>query len=223
MILRYTRTDGRRTPAAFEQVELDDDGRMIGWRSVSAPAVGSFVGAAPAEHVTRARQLAAAVAQLPDPAGVPRPVAPTELIEVGDRLAVSVSGVDASDDPAWRELTELARALVEVVVNFPHAAVALDFGEHVRLVHRGSATLDLDLSHVEVAGSWQGALTGPATVTAGPGWSYELGIGALRAGGADIEAQLSVTFGIVQGERVVAVEVTDQPGRRYSVRQTSER
>lgn len=207
MILRYTRTDGHRRPAAFEQVELNDDGRMIGWRSVSAPAVGSFVGDAAAEHVTRARQLAAAVAQLPDPGGVPQPVAPTELIEVGDRVAVSVSGVDASADPAWRELTELARALVEEVVNLPYAAVALDVGEHVRLVHRGPATLDLDLSHVEVAGSWQGGFAGPATVTAGPGWSYELGIGAL-AGDTDGTAQLSVMFGIIQGGHVVAVEVT---------------
>ena len=122
-------------------------------------------------------------------------------------MAVSVSGVDASADPAWRELTELARALVEEVVNLPYAAVALDAGEHVRLVHRGPATLDLDLSHVEVAGSWQGGFAGPATVTAGPGWSYELGIGAL-AGDTDSAAQLSVVFGIIQGGHVVAVEVT---------------
>jgi len=212
MILRYTRTDGRRSPAAFEQVELNDDGEMLGWRSVSAPAVGSFAGAAAAEHVTRARQLAAAVAQLRDPMGVTRPVAATELIEVGDRVAVAVSGVDASGDPAWSELTELARALVEEVVKLPYAAVALEVGEHVRLVHRGSATLDLDLSRVEVDGSWQGVLAGPAIVTAGPGWSYELGTGAL-AGDADNAAQLSAMFGIIQGERVVAVEVTGERRR----------
>ena len=40
-MLRFYRNDGSKTPATAEYVELLDDGRFTGWRSI-APAVGWF-------------------------------------------------------------------------------------------------------------------------------------------------------------------------------------
>lgn len=217
MILRYTRTDGRRSPAAFEQVQIASDGQVLGWRSVSAPAVGSFAGEATPGESADAERLASAVADLPAPAGVPQPGAPSELVELGAGDAVPVSGVGA-DASAWLELTEFLRALVERVVDRPYAAVTLEVvNGRLRLVHLGSAPVELDLSRVEVhlvawrgdeiVETWTRSVPGPGLVTAQPGWALALPLGddLTRAGNT---AEISATFTIAPGARRVAPSVT---------------
>lgn len=193
MILRYSRSDGSTQPAEAESVELDDGGRLTGWRSVSDYAVGSFAGDLPAVEFSSLKVLIKAATEVPIPVGTPPPGSPSETLEVAGHQNVSPSGLE---DGPWAELATAARALLIRLCDFPYAAVALEYSAgQAQLKQLGERGLTLDLSNLELKiACWHGyyesvdeytqPIGGPKTVTAGPGWSDQLELPSTLPGSA---------------------------------------
>ena len=72
-MLRFYRNDGSTTPATAEYVELFDDGRFTGWRSI-APAVGWFEGAWPTSECEALRHAIADLGDVTPAAPPPGPL-----------------------------------------------------------------------------------------------------------------------------------------------------
>ena len=93
-MLRFYRNDGSTSPATAEYVELFDDGRFAGWRSI-ASAVGWFGGELAASESDDVRALIAGLGgEVPGP---PPPGPTTETLELPDRDPLVVTGVDGTD------------------------------------------------------------------------------------------------------------------------------
>ena len=214
-MLRFYRNDGSTSPATAEYVELFDDARFTGWRSI-AQAVGWFEGAWP---TSECKELHHAIADLGDASPPAPPPGPsTETLELPGRDPLVVSGVEG--DGPLGGVVEGARRLLDEQVSSPRAAVALEPGPPPRLVHRGRDPLELDLSTVALrAYHWKGYYepAGEATevlagerVGAGPGWALELP--ALDPPpGDDITTHVTVDLAIVSGDNVVPVQVQHLP------------
>jgi hypothetical protein len=223
VILAYHRADGRRVPAEAEAVTVEDDGTATGWRSVSASAVGAFAGRLPENDVTDARNAVAAVAAMAPPAAVPLPGSPAETLDVAPHGPVAVAGIE---DGPWWALADRARALLDVQTTLPRAAVGLVVHApgRARMEHRGTETLELDLSGATVRTTiWRGyyessddrtvPVPGGGRVTAGPGWSFELPPDDVAiAAGAGTTWHVTVTFAIVRPDgAAVPVELQHTP------------
>ena len=214
-MLKFYRNDGSTTPATAEYVELFDDGRFTGWRSI-APAVGWFEGGLAAAECDEVRVLIAGLGGATP--GLPPPGAATETLELPDLDPLVVTGVDG--DGPLGPLVDRARRLLDEMVGSPRAAVALEVGPPPRLVHRGRDPLELDLSTValrayhwkgyyEPAGEASEVLAGER-VEAGPSWALDLP--ALDPPpGHDITTHVTVDFAIVSGDSVVPVQVQYLP------------
>ncbi|WP_395244384.1 hypothetical protein ACGGZK_00855 [Agromyces sp. MMS24-K17] len=218
-LLRYIRSSGFRIPAEYETVEVDPDGRLAGWRSVSVGAVGSFEGRLGAADVADVRAAVDRALAAPPPGGPARPGSSSETVELDDGFAVSVEAAgDAGEasDAAWRAVRDLGRDLAERQLAFPVAAIALAGRDDRddRLEFRGTHPLELDLSGavverygVRADGTREGgavALPGGGRVDASPGWTLPLP--AADAAGPP-RVQVVVRFGIVAGGRTVPVEL----------------
>ena len=214
-MLRFYRNDGSTSPATAEYVELFDDGRFTGWRSI-ASAVGWFGGELAASESDDVRSLIAGLGgEVPGP---PPPGPTTETLELPDRDPLVVTGVDG--DGPLGPLVDRARHLLDEMVGSPRAAVALEPGSPPRLVHRGTDSLELDLTTValrayhwkgyyEPAGEASEVLAGER-VEADPGWTLDLP--ALDPPpGDDITTHVTVDFAIVSGGSVVPVQVQYLP------------
>jgi hypothetical protein len=215
-MLRFHRNDGSTSPATAENVDLADDGRFTGWRSI-APVVGWFAGELPTSECEELRTAIAGLDDaVPDP---PPPGASVETLELPARDPLVVSGVEG-DGPLGR-VVDRARRLLDDMVGSPRAAVALEAGSPPRLVHRGTDPIELDLSTVAMhAHHWRGYYepAGEATevlsgqrVEAGPGWTLDLPSLPAAPSGSDITTHLTVDLAIVAGGNVVPVQVQHLP------------
>jgi hypothetical protein len=224
VILRFHLADGRQVPAVAEMVEVADDGAIAGWRTVSTSGVGWFGGVLPDGELAAVRALVAAVEGVAPPSGLPAPGAPTETLEIVEGSPVSVEHVVDADSGPWPRLVATARRLLERLTDFPRAAIGLSVptAGHARLEHLGPEALQLDLAAVTVratawrgyyapAGDWSGAIAGPERVEAGPGWRHDLELGWEHLEAPDITVHVTVTFGIVAGDRSVPVQVGHAP------------
>jgi hypothetical protein len=214
-MLRFHRNDGSTSPATAEYVELFDDGRFTGWRSI-APSVGWFEGALEPPDLDDIRSALGGVADDPGP---PPPGPTVETLELPDRDPLVVTGVDR--DGPLGVLVEHARRLLDAMVDSPRSAIALEPGSPTRLVHRGTEPLHVDLSTVvlqanhwrgyyEPAGTAQEVLSGPS-VQADPGWTFDLPSITPAPAGPDITTHLTVDFAIVANGNVVPVQVQHLP------------
>ena len=214
-MLRFYRNDGSKTPATAEYVELLDDGRFTGWRSI-APAVGWFEGELTAAD---AHEMWGLIDDLGGATpGRPPPGGATETLELPDLDPLVVTGVDG--DGPLGPLVDHVRRLLDEMVGSPRAAVALEVDSPPRLVHRGTHPLELDLStaalrayywkgYYEPAGEASEVLAGER-VEAAPGWTLDLP--ALDPPpGDDITTHVTVDLAIVSGDSVVPVQVQYLP------------
>lgn len=172
-------------PPERELLDVDADGAFRLWRSI-APVVGRFGGSLPAGAAGDLERLVAAVGSsaAPRPGSLP-PDASVEQLEIAGVRSIFEAGADAS--APWGELLAACRRIAEERTDSPVAAIELEFelaegSARIRLVHRGTGTLPVELAagRAKVA-VWRGMLN-PANVAAGfdlgrvdagPGWSAE--------------------------------------------------
>jgi len=216
MILRFEITNGSRSPALAESVELGDDGTISGWRTVSPAGVGWFARRLPEAELAEVRALAGAVRTAPAPS-LARPGASTETLELDATGPYSIAG---SRDG----LAVAARQLVQRLTDFPRAAVTVTHPspEVARLEHRGTEPLRLDLASVAVsaavwrgyyepAGTWSGVIGGPGEIEAGPGWTLDLPLEVDAPADPGITVHLAVDFAIRHGGSSLPVEARYEP------------
>jgi hypothetical protein len=188
-------------PPERELLAVEADGSATGWRS-NGPIVGRFAGRPPG--VEAVLSLAEAALAL-DPAPLPElpPGAAVETVEAGSVSARFLAG--RTPDGPWGELLAACREALEHLAALPLAAVAgeLDADGTLRLVHRGSEVLPLELGRLLVrtvrmrdgleTGRGQATPPGLGRVDAGPGWTLEVpGDGTPAAGDGTLWAE--VTF-----------------------------
>jgi hypothetical protein len=224
MNIRYTRSGGRTPPRDREILELNADGKFSMWRSVGSAThpptpIGRFAGQLDGQDQTQVQQAAAKAAKAGNLKLTPPPGAATETIAVGEAQARLGANDKAEGD--WSGLIEQLRRLLGDLTASPQAAIGLEVregGQAARLVHRGSAELQLDLSGLTVrAVLWEGynkngdwrAKELPAgaasKVKAGPGWSFDLPFNHGFKIAAGQEAVAYVTFAAFDGERAIPV------------------
>lgn len=228
-MLRYVRTNGRVQPAEAESVEVSDDGRISGWRSVSDRAVGSFAGTLPDAEVETLQGLVGDIAGSAPPNDPPPPDAATESLELDGAEAVSIAGVRGHDESDWGRLAAAARGLLDRMTDFPLAAVGLTSAAGAaRLQHHGTEPLQLDLTSVQVrvtawrgyyepAGDWSAAVAGPGLVVAEQGWFHDLPVDPdFAVDGRDITVHLRADFAVLPGDQPIPVAVSHTPAPRGS-------
>lgn len=224
MKIRYTRSGGRTPPRDREILEIDTEGAFTMWRSVGSAThpptpIGRFAGQLDAQEQKKIQQAAAKAAKAGDLKLKPPPGAATDSITVGEAQARLGANDKAEGD--WAGLIEGLRRLLGELTASPEAAIALKVekrGQAARLVHQGSAEIQLDLSGLTVrAVLWEGhnkngdwrAKELPAgadsKVKAGPGWSFDLPFdhGFKVTSGQEVVAY--VTFAAFEGERAIPV------------------
>lgn len=194
------RRQGNAPPPERELLTVDDDGEASGWRSIGR-AIGWFGGPVPDLAALRAAVAAADRADLPSLPDLP-PDASVETIEIGGRTAHVQARV--TPDGPWSPAVEACRSLLDLLVASPVAAicaVVLTDGR-VRLEHRGSGVLSIELASLRVSMTlWRDAREaaragsadpGRGRVEAGPGWSLEIAPPAIDlVGGGSLVAQAS--------------------------------
>lgn len=185
-LVRFRRRGGM-PPPDWEVLEITVGGAFRLWRSVMRPSVGSgwagrFIGTLPGDGL---RALTHALSGCTGSTGASGPPPADSSIDTfrceGGELTIPA---DASAPPAWQQATTLLRGFLDSLTGHPLAAIGLDFHEGARMVHAGSAPLELDLSNGTVrvihrdgdaiAGQWSAPLGGPRTEIADPGWSLLL-------------------------------------------------
>lgn len=171
-------------PPEREILDVDDDGSFRLWRSI-APVVGRFGGSLPAGSAADIGRLVEAVGSSAPPRSGSRPAdASLEQLEIGGSLSVFEADADVS--APWGDLLAACRRLADELVDHPIAAIAVELelvegGARIRLVHRGTETLPVELAAARVkVAVWRGMLN-PANATApgfdlgrvdaGPGWT----------------------------------------------------
>lgn len=203
-------------PPECELLDVDADGSFRLWRSI-APVVGRFGGSLPAGPAAEIERLVTAVGSAAParPGSLPAD-ASVEQIEIEG--ALSVFEADAEVAAPWGDLLAACRRLAEERTDAPIAAIALEpelagDGLRIRLVHRGSGILPVELAsgRAKVA-LWRGMLN-PASVTVGfdlgrvdtgPGWAAET-TAALPA--LEPDDQLTATVSFVVDDRGVFIPV----------------
>jgi hypothetical protein len=194
-MISYARLGGLGAPDGDSLEVHEPTGEFQAWRSRAA-VVGRFRG----RLADADREALVALAARARGAGPPEAALPPDSGREVVRLDGSRVVVAAGERPAgpWGELLDLLRrVLVEDATAAPHAAVALDGAASaggVRLTHRGTRPIDLDLGGlavvVEVWGPDQARVdrreledlaAGAGRVTAAPGWSLPLDLGAVPA------------------------------------------
>ena len=171
-----------RYPPARELVTVEEDGSFRGWRSV-APVVGRFGGVVDDPAGFRLVAQRAAEAEPPDRGDFPSD-ATVETFRVGSRT-LRLGEHDRPDGP-WGELAARVRSLVDAMVDRPVAAlgISLPAPSRVRLEHRGSDTLGLELGNAAVmvkrmrggvpSREYGYAELGGDAQEIGPGWSLDV-------------------------------------------------
>jgi len=173
-------------PPERELLEVEPDGSFRLWRSI-APVIGRFGGSLPDDETVDLRGLVEAVGSSSAPrTGKLPPDASVEQVEIGGSL--SVFEADGGVEAPWGDLLAACRRLADELVDQPTAAIALelelaDGGARIRLVHRGTATLPVELAAARAKVAVWRAMLNPANATApafdlgrvdaGPGWSAE--------------------------------------------------
>jgi hypothetical protein len=189
-LVRFLRLSSAPPPAR-EKIDVADDGSYTAWRSID-DVVGRFAGSVPDPEVVRG--LVAAVAGVAPPAlgALPHDATVDSVGAGGQELEVSANG---SVEGPWGELLAACRELVAGVGSSPLAAVALviDGPGALRLEHRGSASIPVELANlwVEVTrwrgdtpvGSAERTVPGLGRVESGPGWSLPIDLGRGPADG----------------------------------------
>jgi hypothetical protein len=193
-MISYARLGGLGGPAGDSLDVHEPTGEFQAWRSRAA-VVGRFRG----RLGDADREALAALAARARDAGPPEAVLPPDSGREVVRLDRTRVVVPSDERPAgpWGELLDLLRrVLVEDATAAPQAALTLDgaaSGDGVRLAHRGAHSLDLDLGGlavvVELWGPDQTRLdrrephppAGAGRLTAAPGWSLPLDLGAVPA------------------------------------------
>jgi hypothetical protein len=211
MILRLVVTDGSRTPAVAESVEVSRDGAISGWRSVSEGGVGWFAGVLPPGELADLQTLIDSDRSATQTAPPP-PDSGQEMLELGETGAMAIAGVDSP-------LATAARNLLIRLTDFPQAAIAVSHPSPAtaRLSHRGTGPIRLDLSTVEwretawrgyyeSAGDWSGVSAGPSDEEVGPGWAYDIPIVP-----TDATVHLTATFTILNGPTRIRVQAQYTP------------
>ncbi len=199
------RREGGSPPPDHEVLTVHADASFTLWRTMAHASrppspVGRFSGRLPAR---REAQLRAAVdaCRRADPVDQPLPAgAARERVTVG--RSTSSWPDDARPPAPFDALVDLTRALLAELTASPEAALALELADgSARLRHLGAAPLELDLSTATVrtvergpdgtaTRVWPAPLDGPRSVTAGPGWSYQLPFGHELADGATATAEV---------------------------------
>lgn len=199
--LRFRRI-AHAPPPERELLDVDEAGAFTMWRSRGA-IVGRFAGTVPDADAVAALADAAAAADPPAAPTLPADAA-GESVEVDGRSARVEAG--ESVPGPWGELLAACRGLLDDLRDQPAAAIEaalVDGGATVRLEHRGTASLPLELDGTTVtARAWhEGRQVGGATgdpadlgfADAGPGWAVELPVPALGApAGARLTVQVSM-------------------------------
>lgn len=188
-------------PPERELLTIDDDGGFSMWRSTGFVG-GRFAGTVP--DAGRVLRLVESAARVPGPetAALP-PGASLEEVEVDGRAARFEARRDVVGP--WGELLSELRVLLEALCAQPLAAVAavVVAADRIRLEHRGSASLpvELDAARVtvdvwrdgrQVATSGTGPL-GLGRIDAGPGWAVDVEVSDLdTVGGGILVARVSL-------------------------------
>lgn len=225
MIASLSRTGGRGQPPESEFLEINEDGSLSLQRSTGTPLVGRFGGSLEGADLARVRELAGAAeaagsvdaTQMPD----------SSLVTVQAGGAVARFGDGAPPAGPWSALAEALATLLDSRLDTPIAAIELVLshgGRAARLEHRGSASLEVDLSaltvravlwkgYYELAGEWQsdGGRRAGGHVRAEKGWSIDLpfGHGFELDPGRTLHA--SATFALVEGDAVLPVLAAVSP------------
>ncbi len=204
-------------PPERELLDVDADGSFRLWRSI-APVVGRFGGSLSAGSAAEIARLVAAVGSsaAPGPGSLPAD-ASVEQLEIGEKRSVFEAGVDVA--APWGDLLAACRRLADERTDSPLAAIALEpelvaGGLRVRLVHRGSGVLPVELASARAeVGVWR-ELLNPENVSAGfdagrvdagPGWAVETTahLPALEAGD-----KVMATVSVVVDDGGVFIPVT---------------
>jgi hypothetical protein len=231
-MISYARLGGLG-PADNETLDVHEPtGEFQAWRS-HAPVAGRFRGRLDeADREALAASAASALA-----AGVPqatlRPDASREVVRLGGLRVVVETGVRPAGP--WGELLDLLhRLLISKAAAAPRAAVTLETEGPasrgvVRLAHRGTHPLDLDLGglavRAEVLGPDHGMVggrelalppAGAGRLTATPGWSLPLELTAgpdLPPGGRLVVQASLVAYDSLSPTPVRVVVVEPAPPR----------
>lgn len=194
------------------------------------PVAGLFAGALTASEAQALDQAIAGIAGADPPAAVAPPGSPAETIEPGDGRRLDLGYLAAVDGP-WGDLASALRGLLDGLTDRPLSAIALEVADdetRARIVHRGSESLEVDLSalriavlawqgYYEPAGTWErGPLDQAGGGTVGPGWATDLPFGHGLPTGDGYALQVAVDFALrTHGDwrrvGVVRVPVIDPP------------
>ena len=219
-MVRYRRLSSSPPPER-ELLTVDDDGGFLGWRSRGA-VVGRFEGRLPDLDPLRAvierstGEPAPTARELPFDAAI-------ERIEAGGREASTRAG----DSPpgAWGDLLAWCRGQLGAMTADPVAAIAVSFAAPgtVRLEHRGTAILPLELASLSVElGRWRDGVFvdavpadtgGLGRVEAGPGWSIEVAVPSPEAAPGD---QVVASVQLVVEDRGIYVPVLCTASRAHA-------
>lgn len=194
------RRQGGTPPPDYEALEVAADGTFTLWRTiarVSRPPtpIGRFAGSlddaqrgdldALLERCGKAEPVS-----LGPPAG-----AAVDKVILGKRT--STWAEDATPPAPWDGLAALLRGFLGELTRHPAAAVGL---AGPVLTHLGAEPLELDLSGATVRAvrweegaavdTWQAEVSGPRSVTATPGWSFEVPFAHPFAPDAEVTAHV---------------------------------
>jgi hypothetical protein len=168
---------------------VTDDGSYRLWRTIARASqppspVGRFIGRLPSDRWEKLRRTVESCRKAePVELSLP-PDAAREKVVLGKRISTWAEG--HVPPPPFDDLAAEARRLLGELTTSPEAALELQVdGNLVAAVrHVGHASLDLDLSGANVRAvrwdndaaveEWCADVGGPRSVTAVPGWVYEL-------------------------------------------------
>lgn len=182
-LLRYRRLSSAPPPER-ELLTVEPDGSWTGWRS-GGSMVGRFGGRIADPDWLRALADRAAAGDAPAGGELPFDAA-YERIEAGGREASLRAG--AGVPGAWGELVAWCRDRIDAMTLDPVAAIEVEptSPTTIRLRHRGTEVLPLELASLSVEVGWlrdgvqvRSAMAGSAglgRVEAGPGWSLDVAV-----------------------------------------------
>jgi len=207
-----------RPPLFREHLEVRGNGQFRLWRSVATasdpPApVGRFAGSLPPGEIEALNEAGRRAAGEGPRTWLISPDSPVDWLAVDD--ATAVLGIHDAGDGAWAALADLMRPLLADLTRSPVAAIALELDGGARLAHRGTESIEIDLSDLVVRavhwrdGQSEARWTAPrgaeGVVGAGPGWSLAVPL----EHGFDLEAgdrvTVSATFAARDGDEMVPV------------------
>jgi hypothetical protein len=183
------RRQGGMPPPDHEVLSIGTDGSFDLWRTIARASrppspVGHFTGRLDGDEWSQLAQTIDACRRAPTIELALPPDAAQDKVVLGKRISTWPD--DKTPPTPFDGLaTELGRLLGTLTAS-PEAAITAELVDHqgARLAHLGLGTLNLDLSQAQVrtvrwddgvaAEEWNANIEGPRSVTAGPGWSYQL-------------------------------------------------